>query len=335
MGGEPASRYRSPNAAGRRMPAAMPDPALGTNAGHAGRTTGGLSRRAYSLEQIRTFLAVATREHVTQAAQVLCVSQSAVTQQVQLLERALGIQLLERFGRNIRLTSVGVDVAAACLPIVRALDDLENMVQSLRNLHSGAVRVGASQLAATCFLPPVIAEFTRAHPQVNLAVVVAPRDDLCRRVSAGELDCALVDGMPAPIANLQRIWVTATEVVIVAHPSRAGWAVDEDLLPSCCGVAWAPRSAGPPATEASGEGDPPGPPLLRLDCMETARGLVRGNPDFIAAMPLVGVREDLASGALARLGPRSEPLPVFAVRREGADSPAREALWRLLIRKPG
>jgi DNA-binding transcriptional LysR family regulator len=335
MGGEPAPR--SPSAAGRRSTTATtkPEPArAGSDPGPAGRAAS-FDRPPYTLEQLRTFLAVASREHITQAARILRLSQSAVTQQVQLFERALGIQLLERVGRNIRLTNPGLEVAAACLLIMRALDNLENVVQSVRDLRRGAVRVGASQLAATYYLPPVIAQFTRAHPQINLGLIVAPSCDVCQQVAAGDLDCALVDGTPPPMPNLLQTWVATTEVVLVAHPSRAGWAPCEDLLPSCCQVAWVPRSTGgerAPAALSEG-GDNLGP-RLHLDFMEAARRLVRGSPDFVAAMPLIGVREDLASGTLARLNSPREPLPVFAVRRDGPDSPAREALWRLLSRPP-
>lgn len=76
-------------------------------------------RPSFTLEQVRTFLAVASREHVTHAAKVLRLSQPAVTQQVQLLERALGVRLLERVGRSVRLTDAGVEVAGACLLVMR------------------------------------------------------------------------------------------------------------------------------------------------------------------------------------------------------------------------
>src|SRR5215469_13554391 len=56
-------------------------------------------RPTFTIEQIRTFLIVASREHITQAARALGLSQPAVTQQVQLLERCLGVRLLERLGR--------------------------------------------------------------------------------------------------------------------------------------------------------------------------------------------------------------------------------------------
>src|SRR5439155_15646192 len=95
-------------------------------------------RPSYTLEQIRTFLAVASREHVTHAARVLRLSQPAVTQQVQLLERALGVRLLERVGRNVRLTSAGVEVAGACLLIMRALENLDGVVQAVQGLDLGS-----------------------------------------------------------------------------------------------------------------------------------------------------------------------------------------------------
>ena len=61
-----------------------------------------------TFEQIRTFLAVASREHVTHAARALGLSQPAVTQQVHQLERALGVPLLQRVGRNVQLTDGGL-----------------------------------------------------------------------------------------------------------------------------------------------------------------------------------------------------------------------------------
>jgi DNA-binding transcriptional LysR family regulator len=336
VGGEVTRGYRSPGNGDRRSLTASSVDADrdGLDRVEAERTSGGFARPAFTLDQVRTFLAVANLEHVTQAARLLRLSQSAVTQQIQLLERALGVQLLERVGRNVQLTNAGVEVAAACLLIMRALDNLQNVVRSVRDLNRGAVSVGASQLAATHFLPGVIAEFARAYPQVRLAVVVASSDEACQQVASGDLDCALVDGTPPPVANLLQTWVAATEVVMVAHPSHAGAVPDPDMLNSSCHLVWSPGSASETlATRLFGEDDGRGPRVY-IESMETARRLVRESPGFVAAMPLIGVHEDLVSGALARLGPRSETLPVFAVRRDGSASPAREALWQLLIRRP-
>jgi hypothetical protein len=182
-------------------------------------------------------------------------------------------------------------------------------------------------------LPPVIAEFARACPQTNLAVVVCSSDEVCQRVAKGDLHCALVDGSPPPLVDLLPTCVAVTDVVVVAHASHAGTDIGDDSLRSACRLAWAPGSAGE-ALSARLLGDVDGGgPRIQVDSFEAARRLVRVSPGFIAAMPLPAVREDIASGALTRIGQRSEPLPMFAVRRESPGSRGLEALWRLLIRR--
>jgi len=69
---------------------------------------------AFTLEQARSFVAVAETESISRAAQQLSLSQGAVTQQVRNFERALGVRLLERSGGRIHLTDAGAEIAAAC-----------------------------------------------------------------------------------------------------------------------------------------------------------------------------------------------------------------------------
>ncbi|HET6214253.1 MAG TPA: LysR family transcriptional regulator [Micromonosporaceae bacterium] len=295
-------------------------------------------RPSFTLEQIRTFLAVASREHVTHAAQVLRLSQPAVTQQVQLLERALGVRLLERVGRSVRLTGAGVEVAGACLLIMRALENLENVVQAVRGLDLGSVSIGASHLAATYFLPSIITDFVAAHPRINVGVVVGDADDVCHQVASGQLECGLIEGAPNPPgAGLVRARVAATEVVIVTHPRhlaylRANHA--DDLLCGTRYLVWGPGSAIETlAAELLGD-QYEGTPRLQIGSMEAARRSLLHAPGFVAAMPSVAVKDDLGAGALVRVCPQnSAALPVFAVRRRGPDSPAVEALWQALIRR--
>lgn len=83
-----------------------------------------LCRPPFTLEQIRTFLVVAAREHISQAARELCLSQPAVTQRIHLFERAIGDRLLERVGRNVQLTEAGLQVVDMCRPIMRSVEKL-------------------------------------------------------------------------------------------------------------------------------------------------------------------------------------------------------------------
>jgi DNA-binding transcriptional LysR family regulator len=289
------------------------------------------------LEQIRTFLAVASREHVTHAAQVLRLSQPAVTQQVQLLERALGVRLLERIGRSVRLTGAGAEVAGACLLVMRALENLNEIVQAVRGLDLGSVSIGASQLAATYFLPTVLSDFVAAHPRINLGVVVGDADDVCHQVASGQLECGLVDGVPTePAAALVRAKVAATDVVIVTNPQHKEELSrdlrDENLLQRSRYLVWDPESAVEVLAEKLLGEHYECTPRLQIGSLEAARRSLLQASGFIAAMPVVAVQDELGSGALVRLGQHTAALPMFAVRRSGPDSPALEALWQALIR---
>jgi DNA-binding transcriptional LysR family regulator len=283
-------------------------------------------RPSFTLEQIRTFLAVASREHVTHAARVLRLSQPAVTQQIQLLERALGVQLLERVGRNVRLTNAGVEVAGACLLVMRALENMESVVQAVRGLRRGTVSLAASPLAANYFLPPVITEFTAAHPHINVIVGVAAAEEVCQQVAAGQVECGMVDGPPTGGANLVRVRVNSAEVLLVTRRVFDGAENDARLVLWDAGVASSAiiaRLLHETVDRAQG---------VQIGSIEAARRLALSAPGFITAMPTIAVRDDLESGALIRLCPRSVTLPIFAVRRPGPDAPAVEALWRALAR---
>src|SRR2546429_3549568 len=157
-----------------------------------------MRRPSFTIEQLRSFVAVAEHEHISRAAASLFLTQAAVTQQVRHFERAVGLQLLERDGRRVRLTDAGRSLADACRAAIRAVEVMDDTAQAAKELQAGSLHVGASPTCATYYLPPHLAEFTRRHPGVKLSVVVEPSAELNRRVVAGTLDCALPAGGPDP-----------------------------------------------------------------------------------------------------------------------------------------
>src|SRR5579864_2153210 len=112
-----------------------------------------MRRPAFTLEQLRSFVAVAEHEHVSRAAASLFLTQGAVTQQIRHFERAVGIQLLERDGRRVRLTDAGRTVAAACRAALRSLEVVEDTAQSVKALKTGSLHLGASPTCASYYLP--------------------------------------------------------------------------------------------------------------------------------------------------------------------------------------
>src|SRR5437660_6207736 len=175
-----------------------------------------MRRPSFTIEQLRSFVAVAEHGHVSRAAASLFLTQAAVTQQVRHFERAVGLQLLERDGRRVRLTDAGRSLADACRAAMRAVEVMDDTAQAAKELQAGSLHVGASPTCATYYLPPHLAEFTRRHPGGKLSVVVEPSAELNRRGVAGPPDCPILEGAPDPaLVAFER---TRAQLGVVPHP---------------------------------------------------------------------------------------------------------------------
>jgi len=157
-----------------------------------------MARPVFSLEQVRSFVAVAEHEHISRAAASLFLTQGAVTQQIRHFERAVGLQLLERDGRGVRLTDAGKTMAVACRAALRSLQVLEDTAESIKTLEKGSLHLGASPTCATLYLPSRLAGFTQENPGVKLSLIVEPSVEINRQVVAGAVDCGVVEETRTP-----------------------------------------------------------------------------------------------------------------------------------------
>lgn len=144
-----------------------------------------------TLRQLRAFIAVAEAQHFTRAAERLCISQSSVSTLVRELEDNLGLRLLDRHTRMLRLTHAGAEI----LPLARkAMADLDSVLGSsveLRTLGRGRVSIAAASLQAALLLPPVIRDFQAAHPGVKVTVDDVAEHEVIPKVRKGEVDFGL------------------------------------------------------------------------------------------------------------------------------------------------
>lgn len=290
-------------------------------------------RPACTLEQIRTFLIVASREHITQAARTLGLSQPAVTQQVQLLERALGVRLLERVGRGVRLTEAGEEIAGICLVVMRALEKLESTAQSIRGLETGSLAVGASQVAAGYYLSSPLTAFSAAYPAIDLDITVASTGDVCEQVACGLLECGVVDG-PLPKTSLSSAQLATDEVILVVHPAHPladRKRLSADGTSGTSYLVWEQGSASETISARLLGSLYQVLPRARVANLEAARRQLLTGPGFVSALPRIAIADDLASGALAAVGRTPLSRPICAVRRPGSTlGPAADAFWAAL-----
>ncbi len=169
------------------------------------------------INQLRYFVAVAELLSFTKAAARCHVSQPSLSQQIQKLELDLGVQLLDRLGRRIKLTDAGdvfYDRAAVALD---AIDDAKTCVQTSLDWQKGAITVGAIHTVAPYLLPEVVSRLTKRFPQAQVTVEEQLTEELLANCLAGELDVGIV---ALPIAE-QRVRAESlfTEKLVAALPA--------------------------------------------------------------------------------------------------------------------
>ena len=147
-----------------------------------------------TLEQLRLFVAVAEREHMTRAAAALHRTQSAVSAAIAGLEAQSGVTLFHRIGRRIVLTEDGRAFLAEARAVVAQADAAERALADLAGMKRGSLSLMASQTIASYWLPPKLVAFHAAHPQVTIKVLAGNTAEVARAVAEGQVEIGLVEG---------------------------------------------------------------------------------------------------------------------------------------------
>lgn len=123
------------------------------------------------LKPLRAFCQTARLGSISRAAEALFLSQPAVTQQLQALERELGTRLLERSGRRITLTREGQELYELARPLVEGLDGLDVAFRErVAGLDAGELDVAAGTSTILYLLPKIVSAFRAAHPDIRLSL---------------------------------------------------------------------------------------------------------------------------------------------------------------------
>jgi DNA-binding transcriptional LysR family regulator len=147
--------------------------------------------RHLSLRQLEVLKAVAETGSMAKAGRRLFMTGPGITQQVQQLEKTLGMPVFDRLGRRLQLTAAGERALAAANEVHSRLGILAKEMDALRKRDDGTLHLGILA-TATHILPPLLAEFRRRSPGIAVHMAVSSREDLLRRVLDGDVDLALM-----------------------------------------------------------------------------------------------------------------------------------------------
>ncbi len=175
-----------------------------------------------TLEQLRIFVAVAEREHVTQAAHDLHLTQSAVSAAVAALEARYATKLFDRVGRRIALTKAGRRFLVEARAVLARTAEAEAVLGDFAGLKRGSLTLAASQTVGNYWLPPLMHRFRAAHPGITVALTIGNTETVGAMVHEGAAELGFVEGN-VDDAALAITPVAKDELVLVAggKPARA------------------------------------------------------------------------------------------------------------------
>lgn len=154
------------------------------------------------LRQLRYFIEVAEREHISEAAVHLHVAQSAVSRQIANLEDELGVQLFERIGRNVKLTPIGKTFLEHSISAIQAIDFAKNQIDEYLDPEKGTIKIGFPTSLAGHLLPTVISAFKKEHPNVAFHLRQGSYNYLIEAVKHRELNLAFLGPLPPKDSSL-------------------------------------------------------------------------------------------------------------------------------------
>lgn len=251
-----------------------------------------------TLEQLRIFIAVAEREHLTQAAEALHLTPSAVSSAIRVLEERYSIALFHRTGRRIELTETG----AAFLPEAKATlaraAGADLFLTEIGGLKRGTLAIAASQTVGGYWLPPLLIRFHETYPAIDIRMVGGNTEQAAEAVLEGRAELGIVEGEVDHPALSQRI-VARDRVLVVAPPGHplAGRPVTPDELTQARWILREPGS-GTRSALTSALDETALDIALSLPSNEAVRSAVLAGNALTAVSEYVA-RDDLAAGRLA------------------------------------
>lgn len=144
------------------------------------------------LKQLRSFIAVANTLNFGRAARQLHLSQSALSIQIQNLEAHLGVPLLERNRRTVRLTAAGESVLADSEALLQQVADIELRAARIGSGEVGHLRVGFVASATLELIPAIVLAFRKLYPGVSLELKNIPTTQQVEALKSGSLDVGFV-----------------------------------------------------------------------------------------------------------------------------------------------
>ncbi len=172
-----------------------------------------------TLKQLRYFQALAREQHFGRAAESCSVTQPALSMQIQEMEAALGLELVERTRAGVKLTAKGQTIAERAQRILNDVSDLIDYAKQSAGLLSGVLRLGIIPTLAPYLLPPLLALLRKNHPSLELHVRETQTETLLSELLEGKIDCVLL-ALPVRHSDIETLSLFEDRFLLALPPSQ-------------------------------------------------------------------------------------------------------------------
>lgn len=186
-----------------------------------------------NLTELKVFIVAAEEGNFSRAAERLQLSQSAVSQNIQSIEKAYGVSLFVRRGRTVELSEAGQSILPLARELLNSSRLLEDSLLNINNTVGGELLIGCSTSAGRYLMPTLLSEFQRIYPSITPRVRVMSRDSITQRL--------LNESIPMGVASsyiehreIECVPLFEDKIILivpVSHPwAQFGKAMPADLL---------------------------------------------------------------------------------------------------------
>ncbi len=182
------------------------------------------------LSELRVFVVAAEELNFSRTAERLHLSQSAVSQNVQSLEREFAVELFIRQGRSVRLSEAGQALLPLAQEVVNAVGHMSEVMNGIEGQVAGELIVGCSTTSGKYLLPNLVAAFRHSYPLVRVGVKVMSRDEVINRLIDGRLALG-VTSQKIDQRDLEYVPFFEDRVILIV-PAQHRWVAYGRALPA-------------------------------------------------------------------------------------------------------
>ncbi len=172
-----------------------------------------------TLRQIKVFETVARLSSHSRAAELLHLTQPAVSMQIKQLEEAIGLPLFDQVGKKIHLTEAGHELLRYSQTILQQLMEMESVFDDLKGLRNGKLTISVAS-TASYFMPQLLGQFSKQFPGITISLNVTNRETLLQQLAHNDMDVAIMGRPPADLGLEAESFMENPLVIIapVSHP---------------------------------------------------------------------------------------------------------------------